>query len=840
MKKGIVPVLALLALSPLWAANIDVSVVDADLGIPLEGVKLQGQGIVEATTNAEGYAILTLSETGSRVLITATLMGYEQRTLWIDPGSANLTIKLSIKGVIEGRELVVESAKPRKTDEQAGVSQVATREEIKNTAEIGIVEDLMSTIKLMPGVGYVGGWDAMPSIRGGDPLETTAVLDGAYVLYPYQWGGAFSIFDPDMVDSAKLSNGLISAQYGRVMSGLLEVNSKTPKNAQPQFDAAISTTGLDFYAQGLMGPDLGLFVGGKITWMDISFALAGQSGNFNTVPYMRNGYAKISWKPSDRFEWFFNSFIGSDGVGEKLDSTTGSDGISTTGSFTWNGLTLIETTGVKLFATDTSLFNFIASYNYMNGNDAYVMTLNGSRNYDQNFVDANQAILGGQTGFTLNNLVASNGSETDTGSTYQGKASWDWEVQKGQVLSFGLESVLETTSEVMNQSNYSDYFSSPDAVPQFTDEQATLDIRGDRQLASGGYGTCEFNVLSGLITGEAGLRVDHFYLFNDEMHIDTYPTINPRLRVEITPWKNRGWIKSLGITAGSGLYAQMPLVANLFDSSMNLADFSISPTRAWFNVAGIDLHGADDWNISLEGYYKYYFDRLYVVGDSSSGTETFSAHNDGQGYALGADLLVQKRLGRYWDGWLTYSYSMARYLNPVTPAYPGESTVATEGTSGDPLGVWYYPYYQRFHTINLVLDWKPVPGFTATLTGSLATGAPKAQVGQIESYPAYYTDPITGQQTILERYAQSSEYSDTLRNDISCPVNLKLDWSGYYTGTKLRWEYYIGVENIFANLYSPRTNPAFDPFTGQALSGSGQADFTIGFPIPSFGYKISY
>ena len=224
----------------------------------------------------------------------------------------------------------------------------------------------------------------------------------------------------------------------------------------------------------------------------------------------------------------------------------------------------------------------------------------------------------------------------------------------------------------------------------------------------------------------------------------------------------------------------MPLIANLFNSSMKVSSGTLSPTRAWFNVIGLDLHGEDDWKISLEGYCKLYYDRIYAVIDESSDPATTIVKNDGQGYAYGLDLLVQKSLGRYWDGWLSYSYSMARYRNPLEPSYPGEVTVSTEGQGGDPLGIWYYPSFQRFHTLNIVFNWKPEPGFTATLTGSLATGAPRTQVGAIQSYPSTYTDPSTGNTMIIERYSQADTYSDSLRNDISCPLDIKLTWAGYF------------------------------------------------------------
>jgi hypothetical protein len=827
-------ILLFIGMASLRASDITITVIDAELGSPLEGVRLQAPGLGPAVTDAEGRATLSLPDDSPKKAVRASLPGYDPSTFWIKGGDRAIAVKLAIAGVVEGAGLVVEGAKPQETDAQAGVSEVATREDIKSTGEMGVVEDVMSTIKLMPGVGYSGSWNAMPSIRGGDPNEMTAVLDGAYVLYPYDWGGAYSIFDPNMVESAKLSNGIVSARYGRVMSGLLEVNSKSPKMTQPQFDFSLSTTGIDAFFQAPLTPNLGVLAGGKVTWMEVPFALVGATQTYNQVPYIRNGYAKAFWRPSDRVELDISSFIGTDGVGEKVDSVSGNNGFSTSGSFSWASLNLIESARLKLFVNDSSLLSLVASYNREHGSVSSASTVSGSRQYDQAFIDTYGSLLGGATGFTLDNLQTVKYSEDFIFQTAQGGASWDWEIAKGQVASFGVESVLKTSSDAIDELFYADSMAS--GYPQFVKEHLNIDVSGNNQLDSDAYALYDFDFLSGLLTGEAGVRVDHCYLYNSDMHINTYPTLDPRLHVEITPWKNLGWVESLGFTAGSGLYAQMPTIANLFGKDSGLSDFSIGPSRAWFNAVGIDLKGEDDWNMSLEGYCKYYYDRLYVVLDYSDPTATaLAAKNDGEGFAYGFDLLFQKRSGRYWDGWLSYSFVVARFKNPTESSYAGETT-----TSGDPLGYWYYPSYHRFHNLNLVLNWKPKHTFTFTLIGQLATGALAPALGAPTSYATVYTDPSTGKTEVIERYTRTSSYDENNRNQLSCPISIKFTWSGYFPNSKIRWEQYFGVENILASVYSPKTNGSIDPFTGQELSGSDNADFSIGFPIPSVGFKLSY
>ena len=111
---------------------------------------------------------------------------------------------------MENRELVIEAVAPETGETRTGRSVAVSEREIAQTGEIGSIEDVMTTIKLLPGVGYSGMYNAMPSIRGGSPGDLMAVLDGFYIANPYHWGGGFSIFDPRMVQSAKLSHGFFS------------------------------------------------------------------------------------------------------------------------------------------------------------------------------------------------------------------------------------------------------------------------------------------------------------------------------------------------------------------------------------------------------------------------------------------------------------------------------------------------------------------------------------------------------------------------------------------------------------------------------------------------------
>ncbi|OHE67914.1 MAG: hypothetical protein A2Z99_14280 [Treponema sp. GWB1_62_6] len=383
MKKYLLPIM--LVLGTLRIFSLDIEILDEDLDLPLEGARVAYSG-GEVFADPDGKVSVELPG-GARRLVFS-LPGYDDKTVVVQEDRKELTVRLRMSGIIEGQELVVEKAVPLVSDSQAGVAVAVSERQMESTAQIGVVEDVMSTIKTLPGVGYAGGWNARPSIRGGSPSETTVVLDGFEVIYPYHWGGAFSIFNPNMVDSAKLSAGLVSARYGRNISGLLEINSKTPDKPSFGFEASLTTTGTEAFVQAPLGKDAGLLLGGKLTWMEVSFALAGADGTFNQVPFIRDGYGKFFWKPADRLSFYANAFFGSDGVGVKIDSEPDEDStIQTKGAFDWINLTGILSGGLKWLPTDTLLVQAMGGWNRFHERPEFQSTSSGEVEYSQAFLD---------------------------------------------------------------------------------------------------------------------------------------------------------------------------------------------------------------------------------------------------------------------------------------------------------------------------------------------------------------------------------------------------------------------------------------------------------------------
>ena len=106
--------------------------------------------------------------------------------------------------------------------------------------------------------------------------------------------------------------------------------------------------------------------------------------------------------------------------------------------------------------------------------------------------------------------------------------------------------------------------------------------------------------------------------------------------------------------------------------------------KAVFSVVGTDIQLADNWNFKLEGYYRYYYSRLYMISTYDNGKTGEIFKNDGIGYSYGFDLMLQKNVGKWFDGYISYSFINAKFKNPTEPEYANQVTIR-----GEPLNEWW-------------------------------------------------------------------------------------------------------------------------------------------------------
>jgi hypothetical protein len=209
---------------------------------------------------------------------------------------------------------------------------------------------------------------------------------------------------------------------------------------------------------------------------------------------------------------------------------------------------------------------------------------------------------------------------------------------------------------------------------------------------------------------------------------------------------------------------------------------------------------------------------------------------NGKGRIWGFDLILKKNHSRFWDGWISYSYNWTQHRDPNAKDF--ETSVNSTTLSNE----WYYPHYHRFHSLNFVLNVRPVPRINIYTRFSLAGGEQiiKRVGSGPESYPVYIYDSSANSGYFIEKYYWNEVRDKNNRATPFMQMDIKISFFNSNKSGRVRVEAYSALENILSFLYISQGNTYFNPYTGKVAKGRTSASYSLPFPIPSFGFKFSY
>jgi hypothetical protein len=845
----------------LWSRDVEISVEDTDLEIPLEGAVIRSWDGTEYLCGEDGKAIVSVP--GDRqVSVQVTYPGYETGRLLIPLKGDAFALGLRLGGVMESRELVIEAQRPGSSETKSGRSVAISGESLAMSAQIGLIEDVMTSVKLLPGVGYTGMFNAMPSIRGGDPGDLTAVLDGFYIFNPYHWGGGFSIFDPHMVESAQLSHGIFSTRYGHTISGLLEIRSKKADTAMPELELGLSTSAVNLNLSFPFSDRGGLVVMGKATYWDPFIWAAKQFSRvvdneslemvnaIITAPYIRSTAMNFNFRFNTDLELSSTLFIGADGVAVDYPNETTDEGVmyKMNMEFLWSNLQGFLISNVTYNPNPSMILKAQAGAGFSQA------IIDGAIKYDYLWVFRDNGTLDyALSGDFLDMGIDGNESAVN----FQGRIDWDWDLGRGFLFALGVQELISLNSMKLLGEMFVDMPLSSGAVilppplpvvalPPLSPGSAGFYLRypvqggidsWNRMYNSSAYTLVEYAAENKKFGAELGLRLDHFYL-SSSFDIQTLPVLNPRLNLDFNVFKNKGIVDSLDLAIGTGLFSSMNDAVTYIDVGSGIDDFALRPNRSWTSVAGIKIDFSEGWTFNLEGYFKYIYDRAYQYIPIEPGKPSNIVYRfDGDGLAGGFDLMLQKFHSRYWDGWLSYTFTWVKYHEPERPAQKLDANGRTvlEDSS------WYYPNFHRFHNFNLVLNFKPSNSVNIYTRLGLASGRPKLKAGEITRYDVLITDStFSSIRQSIHKYKRNLDYDDDSRTTWSIPLDLKVSWFRFNPRNKVKTEVYLAVENILSLFYTAKANTTFNQYTGKEDTGSDSANYEMPIPMVSFGFRWSY
>ncbi len=184
-------------------------------GLPDANILILGT-VLGAATDGEGYYTILNVPPGVYTM-QISYVGYQTTTIENITVNTDLTttINHSLKEeTLEGEVIVITAEKPLIKKDLTASTMIMQSEEIQALP----ITEIEEAVALQ--AGYVNG-----HMRGGRSGEVAYMIDGMPVTDSYNGGSIVSV-NKDMVEELQVISGAFNAEYGKAMSGIINVTTK--------------------------------------------------------------------------------------------------------------------------------------------------------------------------------------------------------------------------------------------------------------------------------------------------------------------------------------------------------------------------------------------------------------------------------------------------------------------------------------------------------------------------------------------------------------------------------------------------------------------------------------
>jgi outer membrane receptor protein involved in Fe transport len=216
-------------------------------------------------------------------------------------------------------EIVVQTSRYTLASDSLATQTFLTQEQVKNMPRLA--DETLRAIQRLPG-SATNGFSSLGAVRGGDPNETSIVLDGLRLYEPFHlknFLSPVSLLDSRLIDGIEFYSGGFPAIYGDRLSAIIDATTVRP--AQPRY----YEIGLNlFHLSGLAS---GQFADGRghalISARRSNIGdLAHFSENDFGEPHYSDGFGRIDYRLDDRTLAAVDLLMSSDAIDAQKSSGT--------------------------------------------------------------------------------------------------------------------------------------------------------------------------------------------------------------------------------------------------------------------------------------------------------------------------------------------------------------------------------------------------------------------------------------------------------------------------------------------------------------------------------------
>ncbi|MEA3286405.1 MAG: TonB-dependent receptor [Candidatus Marinimicrobia bacterium] len=786
-------------------------------------------------SDIDGYFVISDLPVGSHTLIVS-IIGYSKHIQSIQlPQDINLRLDIRLnQEIIEGQSVVI-SAERERFKELVTTSTVTLDRRAIEVAPSFVEADVFRALQLLPGVQSLNDFSSALYVRGSTPDQNLIMLDGITVYNPMHLGGIFSTFNTDAIKEAEFHAGGFPAQYGGRLGSILNIINREGNTEEITGSANISLISSKLLVEGpLPTGDSELLKGswmiaGRRTYFDI---IANAGWKYLVKPNLDKWERENA--PDEIIPYYFYDFQG------KVNLDIGSDHRLTWSSF---------------YGDDILDWQYEDSYSSDDWYDE------GYQPVDNYYYEGSQkSVFDWRWGNFTNSLT------------------WRWIVNPKLIaktfvansrfrfeVDFDYEDESYSRSDTDTSSSQSSYgFDLFDRINDHSFETSLTWLPNDAHKVTGGFQNKQVHFNLGMIIGleesynndapevyidtlmwMESQPIESAFYIQDQWEINPLLSLQTGLRIadyslhDTTYLEPRLGLKyflseNLSLKASVGRYHQFLTVANPPDENLRFLDIwfgvpenRLAPRSDHF-ILGAEYLTDSDILIRTEAYHKSFdnlltlkpTDLIAIDDDGNLRIDPFNEFWDTDAYADGLEILVKKLSGKV-RGWAGYTYA-------VTQRKYAEQD-------------WYFPKYDRTHTLNVVADWALTEALHFSTAVTYSSGNPyTAVIGRSENWhdQARSLDNYWwAQQSFLYGEKHSERYPGYFRWDVSFKKR-----KPFFNGTREWYFQVLNVTNhlnIFSYIYQNRGE--YDYRTGEYVNKGVQRAGIPMFPFfPTFGVKFEF
>jgi hypothetical protein len=640
-------------------ATVRGIVVDARTGAPLRRILVSIEGGPSVQTADDGAFSLTGVPSGAvRLYVSAVGYGLVLRTLQLAPGSrVDLRIPLSEGASTYTEALTVTADRFRRPETGVPGQQTLGSAELQNLRGV-LADDALRAVQVLPGVATGDDFRSEFSVRGSDFAHLNFTVDGfatPFLMHMVRAvedranTGSVAMINGDVLDEVTLLNAGYPQRSGNRTGAELAFTMREGSRDRTLTRLSVSGTNASAVVEGPLGR------AHKGSWL-----LSGRKSYLDLVvdrlseEGLSFGFgdlqAKLRYDLTDRHSAALTFITGKSTLKELPQGAEDDD----------------------LFVGDNASAIVIGSWRAALGNGLLKIGLLGATNAFDNRTFAGRPLENG----TNDQLAVRADVQFNLAPTMSLEAGG--QVERVDELQRRYRLVSSTVSTVLN-----DYRS--------------------HAVREGAYARLQVAAGSRVVLSP-GARVDY-------SHLTDQTTASPWLQSEVT--LPRGYV----LRAAGGVYQQFPDFEEVVGA---LAGVDMQPEKSIHLDAGLERRLSPSTRIQVTLYNRQDesvirrpdADTRLESGRLVRGSRTATYANRLDGYARGAEFLVQRSSPSGLSGWVSYAYGRNRYEDRLTgEQYWGDLDQRHTFNA--------YVFYRFSHRFSVSAKYRmgsnfPIPGYYAS------------------------------------------------------------------------------------------------------------------------------